>query len=83
MRKSEAPGGDCVLPRVLQGVWPQITWRLCDVEHSYIYATLRGEPSAGEEHRVSSLQPLLISGGQVSPSKVMRRTFWCCPFRWL
>lgn len=54
-----------VLSRVLQGVWPQITWRPCDIEHGYIYATPRGELSAGEEHRVSSLQPLLISGGQV------------------
>lgn len=53
------------LAMVLQGVWPQIMWRPCDVDHSYIYAIPRGELNAGEEHRVASLQPLLISGGQV------------------
>lgn len=59
MQKSEAPGADCAI----QGFAGCVATD--HVEHGYIYATPRGELSAGEEHRVSSLQALLISGGQV------------------
>lgn len=49
MQKSEAPGADCAI----QGFAGCVATD--HVEHGYIYATPRGELSAGEEHGVSSL----------------------------